>query len=215
MYIDGVSKADPHENNGAPSASPAQVRILAAAISIIQAKGGADVTMAEIAKAAGLSRQAVYLHFEDREALLFALARYADDRRGLDVEVDRVLKSSTGIEAIRGYVDLLSRTNDAIWVLARAADAVRRTDPAVEHTWQERVRIRLRVCSAIVKRLQDEGTLKAELDPDIAIDLLWALTALRTWEDLVQIRKWSPEKYATYICGMLTEAITQPVASTL
>ena len=213
MYIDGVSKAPPHENKGTPSASPSQVRILAAAIGLIQEKGGADVTMAEIAKAAGLSRQGVYLHFEDREALLLALARYADDRRGLDAEVEHVLRSSTGSEAIQGYVELLSRTNDAIWVLARAADAVRRTDPAVEHTWQERVRVRLRVCRAIVQRLQDEGTLKPEMEPEIAIDLLWALTALRTWEDLVQIRKWPAGKYATHICGMLTQAITQPVAS--
>lgn len=210
MYIDGVSRPVNVESGGLPVASAAQVRILAAAVNLIQQKGGADVTMAEIAKAAGLSRQAVYLHFEDREALLLSLARYADDRRGLDSEVARVLQSSTGIEAISRYIDLLTRTNDGIWVLARAADAVRRTDPAVENTWQDRVRVRLKVCTAIVERLDNEGTLKSGLSPETAIDLLWALTALRTWEDLVKIRGWSPEKYGHYICETVTATISQP-----
>ena len=109
--------------------------------------------MAEIARAAGLSRQAIYLHFEDREALLLALARYADDRRGLDIEVGHVLESSSGVLAMTRYVELLTRTNPGIWVLARAADAVRRTDPAVENTWQNRVQVRLKVCQAIIARI--------------------------------------------------------------
>ena len=70
-------------NGSSQAASPVQVKILAAARTLIQETGGADVTMAQIAKAAGLSRQTIYLQFEDRGALLMALARFADDRRGL------------------------------------------------------------------------------------------------------------------------------------
>ena len=164
--------------------------------------------MAEIARAAGLSRQAIYLHFEDREALLLALARYADDRRGLDTEVGHVLESSSGVLAMTRYVELLTRTNPGIWVLARAADAVRRTDPAVENTWQNRVQVRLKVCQAIVARIDSEGALLPGVEQETAVDLLWMLTSLRSWEDLVQVRGWAPDKFSRYICGILTRTLT-------
>lgn len=165
--------------------------------------------MAEIAKASGLSRQAIYLHFEDRGALIQALGRYADDRRGLDIEVEHVLENASGVEAMSRFVELLTRTNPGIWVLARAADAVRRTDPAVEDTWQERVRIRLKICVAIIERIRTEGMLREGMDVETAVDLLWTLTSLRMWEDLVEVRGWTPAKYSDYICNILATTLTR------
>ena len=60
------------------SSSRSIERILDAALALITRKGDANVTMAQIAKAARLSRQAVYLHFADRAALMVALARHLD-----------------------------------------------------------------------------------------------------------------------------------------
>ena len=50
-------------------------RILGAALTLITKRGDAHVTMAQIARAARVSRQAVYLHFADRAELMVALAR--------------------------------------------------------------------------------------------------------------------------------------------
>ncbi|MDG1826246.1 MAG: TetR/AcrR family transcriptional regulator, partial [Henriciella sp.] len=44
------------------------------------AKEGADVSLATIAKAAGISRQSIYDHFGSRGGMLIALVRRADDR---------------------------------------------------------------------------------------------------------------------------------------
>ena len=44
------------------------------------AKKGSAVSMSEIADAAGLTRQAVYVHFRSRGGLLVALVRRADER---------------------------------------------------------------------------------------------------------------------------------------
>ena len=44
-------------------------RILDWTLALVTRRGGADVTMAQIARAARVSRQAVYLHFADRAFL--------------------------------------------------------------------------------------------------------------------------------------------------
>jgi AcrR family transcriptional regulator len=184
--------------------------ILDAALSLIAGKGGADVTMAEIAEAAHVSRQAVYLHFGDRGALLVALARHADEKRGLAAAIRKVVEAPTGVAALRKMVALQARMNPGIWALARAFDAVRRVDKAVERSWQDRLQNRLDGCRAIVARLQREGALRPGLNPAAAADLLWVMTSLRTWEDLVLQRGWTAREYEARIGASLLASLTTP-----
>ena len=52
-----------------------RTRALKAAWKLLE-EGGSSVRMADIAKAAGISRQAVYLHFPTRAELLVAVTRH-------------------------------------------------------------------------------------------------------------------------------------------
>ena len=101
-----------------------------------------------------------------------------------------------------------ARFNPAVWAVARAVDAVRRTDAAAARAWQDRLKSRLDRCRVIVSRLKTEGSLRPELDPSIAADLLWTMTSLRMWEDLVLEREWSPEQYQVYVTNVLIGALT-------
>ena len=181
--------------------------ILNAAIALITAKGGADVSMSEIAKAARVSRQAVYLHFADRAELLVSMARHLDEARGIDDEVRKIGDAPTGVEAVRMMVSLQARLNPGVWAVASAADAVRRTDPDAEQAWQDRLKHRLEGARAIVARLRKEGSLRPGLDPQAAADLLWSITSLRTWEDLVLTRGWSPQQYEKRVTALLLHAL--------
>lgn len=183
-------------------------RILDAALALISRRGDANVTMAQIAKAARVSRQAVYLHFADRAALMVALARHLDATLGLPAEIQRVVNARTAVEVVEGQVSLQARINPAVWAVARALDAVRRTDAAAERAWQDRLDHRLAGCRGIVERLQAEGVLRPGLDPSTAADLLWTITSLRTWEDLVLGRGWSAQKYQAQVTRLLLETLT-------
>jgi AcrR family transcriptional regulator len=183
-------------------------RVLDAALALIAKRGDANVTMAHIAKAARLTRQAVYLLFADRSALMVAAARHLDERLGLPEEIRRIEAAPTGVAMIAAMVSLQARHNHAIWPVARAVDAVRRGDPAAERAWQDRLENRLRGCRVIVARLRQERTLKTGLRPAVAADLLWSLTSLRMWEDLVLQRAWSAEQYETYVTALCLEALT-------
>ena len=59
----------------------------------------------------------------------------------------------------------------------------------------------------IVKRLQAEGALRLDLDPDTAADLIWTLLSLRMWEDLVVIRGWSEARYANEVGALARRAV--------
>jgi len=191
------------------SSSDSRDRILNAALRLIRARGDASVTMAQIAKAARLSRQAVYLHFADRAELMAALARHVHESLGLPAVIQRMMTDNpTGIGLIEADVSMQARFNPAVWAVARAVDAVRRTDAAAARAWQERLKSRLDRCRAIVSRLRAEGSLRTGMDPSIAADLLWTMTSLRMWEDLVLEREWSPEQYQEYVTNVLIGALT-------
>jgi AcrR family transcriptional regulator len=197
------------------SSANSRILILEAALALIAKRGGADVTMAEIAKAAKVSRQAVYLHFADRAGLLVNLVRYTDEKRGLPEEIRKIEQAPTGAAQLRAMASLQARLNPAIWAQARAFEAVRRTDKAADRSWRDRLQHRLEGCRAIVARLQKEGELRPGLDPAAAADLLWNITSLRTWEDLVLDRKWSARQYENRITELLLLALTKPSRGTV
>ena len=170
-------------------------RILDAALALIARRGEAGVTMAEIAKAARVSRQAVYLNFADRAGLLLALVRHTDDQRGLAAELKKVTDAPKALDALREFVALQARMSPGVWAIARAVDAVRRTDDAAEKGWQDRLRSRLEICRAIAARLRREGILNQHWTAGAAAEVLWTVTSLRTWEDLVLERRWTAAQY--------------------
>ena len=60
-------------------ASITRTRILNACRALLESDAGAVTRMSDVAKAAGVSRQAVYLHFKTRAELLIALTRHIDE----------------------------------------------------------------------------------------------------------------------------------------
>jgi AcrR family transcriptional regulator len=165
--------------------------------------------MADIARAAGISRQAVYLQFADRAALMTEMVRYADCKRGLEQELRKIAEAPTGAAALSEMASLQARLNPQIWAAARAVEAVRRTDKDAERSWQDRLQHRLEGCRRIIDRLQQEQNLRPGLDPEIAADLLWTITSLRTWEDLVLQRGWTAPEYQLRVTDLLLRELTR------
>ena len=184
-----------------------RTRILSAALALIRRRGGADISLGNIARAARLSRQAIYLHFADRADLMIALIRHVDELRGLSQKLRKIAEAPSGMAAVQEMVALQASDNPGLWPIARVFDAVRRSDPEVERSWQDRLQDRLQGCRAIVARLQAENALRPGLDPALAADLLWTITSLRMWEDLVVQRGWSAEQYEEHVNRLLLDAL--------
>jgi AcrR family transcriptional regulator len=189
------------------SSTNSSIRILDAALALVKRRKGADVSMAEIAKAARLSRQAVYLHFADRADLMLALVRYAHEKLGAAEQLLKLEQAANGVAAMKLWVSLQARTNPRIWSVARSLEVVRRTDKAAERGWQDRLKHRLEVCRRIVTRMYNDGALKRSVTPQVGTELLWSITSLRAWEDLVLERGWTVSQYEERITTLLCNAL--------
>ncbi len=186
----------------------AHSKILSAALSLIRRRGGADVSLGEIARAAKVSRQAIYLNFIDRGDLMVALAKHIDEERGLEEKLLAIREAPTGVAAMQEMVKLQATDNPLLWPIARVFDAIRRSDADVEKLWQDRLENRLKGCREMVARLSAEKTLRRGLESDAATDLLWTITSLRMWEDLVLQRGWSAELYQEHVNRLLIVSLT-------
>lgn len=183
-----------------------RTRILTATLTLIQRAPG-PIAMSAIAKEAGLSRQALYLVFADKADLFVALLRYVDGKRGLVAELAAIRDAPSGADALKGIIDLQARLNPDYKPLVDAFEVLRRQDPAAEQAWRDRLDHRLAGARAVVARLAAEGRLRPGLDHGAAADLVWTVTSVGTWDDLVTRRGWSASEYRERVFALLETSL--------
>ncbi|MDN3239507.1 TetR family transcriptional regulator [Glycomyces tritici] len=96
--------------------------LLGAATALVSARGTANVPVSDIADAAGVSRQLVYLHYGDRDTLLLEaaldlarreLAEHGDDAHGEDSGRDRALAIARHFAAHQDFYRAMFATANA------------------------------------------------------------------------------------------------------
>ena len=133
-------------------------RILDAAREITE-KQGAAPTMSALARAVGISRQALYLHFPDRAQLLLALVAHHDEKEQLQAGIATVTQAADAAGAIRAWARMQAWRNPKIAAAARALNDTRHADPAAAAAWADRTGNRMRGAISITERLRAEGRL--------------------------------------------------------
>ena len=162
--------------------------------------------MGAIAKEAGLSRQALYLIFEDK-ADLFIGPRYVDGRRIWSRSWRKSATRPTGVDALLAIVDLQARLNPGYKPIVDAFEILRRQDPAAEKAWHDRLDHRLAGARAVAGRIAAEGRLRPGLAHAVAADLIWTLTSMATWDDLVARRGWTASEYREHVSALLLSSL--------
>jgi AcrR family transcriptional regulator len=182
--------------------------ILDATLRLLERDGYHAVGLAAVADEAGVSRQAIYLHFASKMKLLKALVDALQEKYVVPAfERRRVWESGSGLEALDAWVDVVTLTMPPILAVANAVDAARRSDPEAETIWRRPMRSRYEGCLRIARWLEQDGTLAPGWDPSHAARFLWALTSFRLYEDLTS-HGWSRRRYAEYLQRSLRAALT-------
>lgn len=161
----------------------------------MEERNGQGVRMSDVAKAAGISRQAVYLHFSSRAELMVATARYGDEVRGLDERLGSYRAASTGVERLEAFVEFWGSYIPEIYGIARALMAARETDEAARAAWGDRMGVVHEACRNIVERLNRDGKLASGWSLEEGADMLWAMLSIRNWEHLTIECGWSTDRY--------------------
>ena len=157
--------------------------------------GNTAIRMADIAKEAGVSRQAIYLHFPNRAELLVATTRHIDTVKNIDQRLARSRSASTGIERLQAFVEAWGGYIPEIHGISVALRAMRNTDKEAAAAWEDRMQAVRQGCEAAVRAISEDGYLKMELTEVTAVDLLWTLLSVENWERLVLECSWSQSEY--------------------
>lgn len=180
--------------------------ILDAAVRLFTEKGGA-VRLEDVAAEAGVSRQAVYLHFGSRTGLLIAMTQHMDSGGALPGLLNRVFNADTAIEALDAAASLHAEYHPTIYQIARVFLVGRYEDEALRAAWDERMESRRNLYHTVVEGLQEEGLLAPDWDVESAADFLWALTSWQLWEQFVKDRGWSNDDYLNHLRTVMRQTL--------
>lgn len=173
--------------------------ILKAAWDLIAACGRTDVGQAEIAAAAGVSRQTLFYAFGNRAGLLQAMVSWRDDTsaalaRLIEIAANRDPSPETLLAVIDAWLDYLPD----VYPVASLLDAAALTDPEAKAAIESRMVGRL--LGGLTARLQGmekAGTLSQGRDPVQTAEAIWELLHFGAWRLLVVDRAWSPAAFRT------------------
>ena len=170
-------------------------RILEAAWKLLEDGGGGEVRMSDIAKKAGISRQAVYLHFPSRAELLIAVTLYIDEANEIDARLAASRGAATGIGRLDAYIEAWGNYIPDIYGVGKALMAMQETDSEARMAWEGRMLAVREGCEAAVDALAGDNKLSPDIEAEKATDLLWTLLSVRNWEQLTLECGWSQEDY--------------------
>jgi AcrR family transcriptional regulator len=184
-----------------------RARILEAAFTLARERGTSAVSVKDIAAAAGVSRQLVYFHYENRAGLLVAMARHQDRQSGFIKRViaTRELPPAESLEALlREWCAYLPE----ILPVVRALEAAWTTGDEGAGAWRDRMDDLRTAIRIPVERVAEAGALADGWTVDSATDWIWAAVHPSRYENLVALRGWKPADVSDrLVSGLLAEVL--------
>ena len=172
-----------------------RTRILEATARLLQQHGGRGARMGDIAKATGISRQAVYLHFPSRTDLLIDTTKYTGDLLDVEGRLAPSRAATSGLERLRLYIEFWGNFLPEIYPVAKALMMAQDSDEAAAAAWQDRMVAMKDGCRAAIEALQADGRLADGWTRPKAIEALWTMLLVPNWENLTMECSWSKREY--------------------
>ena len=180
------------------------------------ASGFAGTTIAEVARAAGVSAPTVYAAFGTKASLLKACidVAIAGDDEPVAV-VDRPLSvwvydTDDAREVLSRYAvmmgELAVRAAPIYDVLVRAADA----EPDLATLLAEMERQRLKAATIVADAVAARGGLPAGRTVEEARDTIWVCNAPELFVTLTRKRRWSTKRYVEWSRNTLLRLVADP-----
>lgn len=158
-------------------------KILDSTLKLLEkSSGGKEVRMSDIAKEAGISRQAVYLHFPTRADLLIAVTYRLDEIYDAAARLIKPAQAETGALRLDAYIEAWLGYLPLIYGVVKAMMDMRDDDEAANEAYSLRMQHIRNACETTILALKDDNQLQPHLNVDIATDILWTLLSIPVWE---------------------------------
>ena len=150
----------------------------------------AAATLSRIASDAGVSRQALYLHFENRAGLLLAMVQWVDERAHFAERLAPFSACSSAAVRLEGYVrtwlNYLPELHPVPGVLARAKE-----DEEARAAWADRMGALESLYLVPLSQLHRLGKLHRGLSARAGVQVVRSVASVHAWESLVHDHGWS------------------------
>jgi AcrR family transcriptional regulator len=186
-----------------------RTEILDRAWDLISARG-AEVSLAEIARAAGISRQSVYDHFGSRGGLLLALVRRTDERLDIKARFDRAFEIADPVRRLETAVEVWIRFVQEIYPVASDLIRLRTTDEDASAAWEDRMSELKDWLETLTGSLERDGVLQAAWSAKEASDYLWASFSVQTWGLLTRDCGWPEEAAQDVLKRTICQTLLRP-----
>lgn len=183
-----------------------RTRILAVTWELV-ADRGSSLKLSEVAERAGVSRQAVYLHFGDRSGLLLALVHHMDESLDLGASLAHVQAAPNGEELLERAMRLNTDFWTAVQPVAQVLEAAQHDDEALGAAWRDRMELRQMAFGMMIQRVADLRQLAAEWTVEDASALLYAVAHFDTWRELTGQLDWTDDHYVEAMTRLLRRSL--------
>jgi len=171
--------------------------ILQAAWTLMAEQRRLDAGMAEIAAAAGVSRQTLFLAFGNRAGVLVAMARHQDTQSDHAQRMRQIAATGHDTQALHAFVEVWLDYLPMVYPVAIQLETGSLSDPDANAAWQDRIfsqGVRMGL-DRILGQMAVGGALRADQDPSRLADLCLTLLVPSAWRYLVVERAWTFEAF--------------------
>lgn len=182
--------------------------LLAAARELLEEGGFEALTMGAVARRAGVTRRAVYMHYGSRSELVAGLFDHVAAAEGLQESVQRVWACPDAAAALGEWAAHVARYHPEVLAVDRAIARVHASEPDAARHRARVTAAKLDNCRRLAGWLADENRLAAPWTVRSAADLLYALTTSDVVESLVVDRGWTREDLAAGLARLFTATLS-------
>lgn len=194
------------------AAEQTRTRVLRAARELFTARGYAGTSVADIARAAGVSVDTLYASVGRKPQLLLAVhdVELAGGDAPVDAEqrdyVKAIREATTASDKIATYTDALAKLLPRTVPLLDSLRVAGQSDPACREVYRavsERRAANMRLFAA---DLRSTGEVREDLDDDDVADLVWSMNG-PDYYLLMRSRGRTPEQYAAVVREVWTRTL--------
>ncbi len=193
-------------------AAATRLSVLAAARDLLQDKGYAGTTVADVARLAGVSVDTVYASVGRKPELVLAVIDMVLGGADQPVPADQrdyvqaIRSEPTARGKIEVYAGALARLIPRTAPLQEALRKAGDTDAACAATWRRLVSRRAANMLLFAAELRSTGDLRGDLSDQEVADIVWSTNAAEYWLLLDQ-RGWTPARYEALLVDVWSRTL--------
>jgi len=174
---------------------------------------GDAARLEDVAADAGVTRQALYLHFPSRGRLLVELVDHIDRELGLGELLAKARTSSSPSELLLADLRVTARYAPKIHAVAMSLVRLADTDADAAQALADRMKLRRSGLRTTLTAVETAGELAPDWTVDRATDALWAAGAPASIDLLLRQRKWTATPLERWLVPLGRSIFPPPAAA--